>query len=181
VHQAFDWEHGVFLGSVVGSEVTAAALDLKAGTIRRDPMAMLPFCGYHMGDYFRHWLNLGQTHDADKLPKIFFVNWFRKDDNGRWLWPGYGENSRVLAWIFDRCDGRGEATETAIGIMPTVDGLSRPEGVTEADMNALLSVDKDGWLREIESIKEHYAKFGDRLPEALQAQLEALTERLDRV
>ncbi len=178
VHQAFDWNHGVFLGSIVGSEVTAAALDLKEGTVRRDPMAMLPFCGYHMGDYFKHWLELGAAHEADKLPQVFFVNWFRKDENGRWLWPGYGENSRVLAWIFDRCDGVGAARETAIGLMPTIDAIERPADVSAADMEALLAVDKDGWLREIASIREHYAKFGDKLPQELNDQLEQLEQRL---
>jgi phosphoenolpyruvate carboxykinase (GTP) len=178
VNEAFDWNHGVFMGSVAGSEVTAAALDLQAGTVRRDPMAMLPFCGYHMADYLRHWIELGATHDAAKLPKVFFVNWFRKDESGRWLWPGYGENSRVLAWIFDRCDGRGEAQETAIGIMPTVDAIARPEGVPEADMAELLAVDREGWLAELKSIREHYAQLGEKLPAQLTQQLEHLAERL---
>ena len=143
-------------------------------------MAMLPFCGYHMGEYFRHWLNLGATHDPEKLPKVFFVNWFRKDAEGRWLWPGYGENSRVLAWIFDRCDGRGGAHEAAIGLMPTVDAIERPAGVTEAQMAQLLSVDVEGWLREAELIREHYALFGDRLPLELREHLDRLEERLRR-
>jgi phosphoenolpyruvate carboxykinase (GTP) len=135
VHQATSWNHGVFMGSIVGSEITAAALDLKAGTIRRDPMAMLPFCGYNMGDYFAHWIKLGASADQSKLPKIFFVNWFRKTSEGKWLWPGYGDNSRVLAWIFGQCDGvEGKSVETPIGIMPTVDGIERPDGVTEEDM-----------------------------------------------
>ena len=179
VNQALDWNHGVFFGSIVGSEVTAAALDLKAGTVRRDPMAMLPFCGYHMADYFRHWIAVGGAHDAAKLPNIFFVNWFRKDESGRWLWPGYGENSRVLAWIFDRCDGRGEAVETAIGIMPTPSAIAAPEGVSAADMETLLAVDADGWKAELERIKEHYAQFGDKLPAELSAQLTALEARLN--
>jgi len=178
VNQAFDWEHGVFLGSTAGSEATAAALDLKAGTVRRTPMSMLPFCGYHMGDYLRHWLSLGATRDADKLPRIFFANWFRKDENGDWLWPGYGDNSRVLAWVFDRCDGHGEGRETAIGVMPTVDAIARPEGVSEADMSELLSVDREGWLREVESIRELFDRLGDRLPPELAEQLGQLEERL---
>lgn len=178
VYEAFDWNHGVFLGSIVGSEVTAAALDLKAGTVRRDPMAMLPFCGYHMGDYFQHWLNLGATHDRSKLPSVFFVNWFRKGGDGRWLWPGYGENSRVLAWIFDRCAGRAEGRETPIGIMPTLGAIERPEGVSDADMSELLSVDTEGWLREVDLIREHYAQFGARLPQELTRQLENLEQRL---
>lgn len=178
VYEAFNWDHGVFLGSVVGSEVTAAALDLEAGTVRRDPMAMLPFCGYHMADYFQHWLDLGAAHDSEKLPQLFFVNWFRKDESGRWLWPGYGENSRVLAWIFDRCNDDGKVRETAIGLMPTLDAIERPEEVSEADMAELLTVDKKAWLREIESIRDHYVQFGDKLPAELAKQLEQLEQRL---
>jgi len=182
VHQAFDWNHGVFLGSIVGSEITAAALDLKVGTVRRDPFAMLPFCGYHMGDYFRHWIELGAKADPGKLPKIFYVNWFRKTKDGKWLWPGYGENSRVLEWVFERCEGTAEARETAIGYMPTPDAIDRAglEEVTDADMEELLSVDRDGWLKEVGLIKEHYARFGDRLPRELRSQLAALEERLAR-
>lgn len=179
VHQARNWNHGVFMGSIVGSEITAAALDLKAGTIRRDPFAMLPFCGYNMGDYFQHWINIGKNADTTKLPKIFFVNWFRKTGNGKWLWPGYGENSRVLKWIFERCDNAGKYQDTAIGILPTIDGIERPEGVTESDMAELLAVDREGWLKEIESIRnDHYPKFGDKLPKELAAQLDILEERL---
>ena len=177
VHQAKDWIHGVFMGSIVGSEVTAAALDLKAGTVRRDPFAMLPFCGYHMGDYFAHWINVGKKSSEDKLPKIFFVNWFRKTKEGKWLWPGYGENSRVLKWIFERTENKGKFQDTEIGYMPTVDAIDRPTGVTEADMKELLSVDKDGWKAEIESIKEHYSKFGNKLPKELNDQLSALEKR----
>jgi phosphoenolpyruvate carboxykinase (GTP) len=183
VHEAFNWNHGVFIGSIVGSEVTAAALDLKAGTVRRDPFAMLPFCGYHMGDYFAHWIKIGRQADPDKLPKIFYVNWFRKTPDGKWLWPGYGENSRVLKWIFERCDGVGKAVETPIGFMPTVDAIDRSgleNQVTNADMEELLRVDRDGWLKEVELIKEHYAKFGDKLPSELQAELKALEERLKK-
>jgi phosphoenolpyruvate carboxykinase (GTP) len=180
VNQALSWTHGVFMGSIVGSEVTAAALDLKAGTVRRDPFAMLPFCGYHMGDYFRHWLNLGAKADPAKLPKIFFVNWFRKTKDGKWLWPGYGENSRVLAWIFDQCDGaKGQSIETSIGIMPTITAIPRPAGVTEADMAELLSVDARGWKAELADVRaSHYPKFGDRLPRELQDELDALEKRL---
>ena len=182
VHQSTCWEHGVFMGSIVGSEVTAAALDVKAGTIRRDPFAMLPFCGYHMADYFQHWLNIGQKADADKLPKIFYVNWFRKTADGKWLWPGFGDNSRVLKWVFERCNGTGKAVETPIGFMPTVDAIDRTgleDEVTAEDMAELLSLDKEGWLKEVESIKEHYAKFGDRMPKALYEQLAALEARLN--
>ena len=180
VHEAFDWNHGVFLGSIAGSEVTAAALDLKAGTIRRDPMAMLPFCGYHMGDYFAHWLKLGAQADAAKLPRIFFVNWFRKDDEGRWLWPGYGENSRVLKWVFERVDGTAEAVKTAIGNMPKADGIDVSGlDVSSEDMNKLLTVDVQGWKNELESIKAHHEEFGDRLPQDLKDELARLEKRLD--
>ncbi|MBW7997728.1 MAG: phosphoenolpyruvate carboxykinase (GTP) [Candidatus Glassbacteria bacterium] len=179
VHQARDWNHGVFLGSIVGSEITAAALDLKAGTIRRDPFAMLPFCGYHMGDYFQYWIELGAKAEADKLPAIFYVNWFRKAADGKWLWPGYGENSRVLKWIFERCTGEGRAEESPIGWIPARNAIDRPEGVSEEDMAELLAIDTEGWLREVESVRrEHYPKFGDKLPGELTAELDALERRL---
>ncbi|MDL2229022.1 phosphoenolpyruvate carboxykinase (GTP) [Treponema sp. OttesenSCG-928-L16] len=180
VNQAKSWVHGVFMGSIVGSEVTAAALDLKAGTIRRDPFAMLPFCGYHMGDYFQHWINIGKKGDPDKLPKIFFVNWFRKNDAGKFIWPGYGENSRVLAWIFERCAGTAKAVETPIGFMPAVDSITRPAGVSEADMEELLKVDIEGWKAEIADIRaNHYPKFGDKLPKELAVELDAIEARLN--
>lgn len=179
VNQAKNWIHGVFMGSIVGSEVTAAALDVKAGTIRRDPFAMLPFCGYHMGDYFKHWIKLGQGKDESKLPKIFFVNWFRKNDEGKFIWPGYGENSRVLAWIFDRCDGAGSAVETPIGTLPTPDAIQRPNGVSESDMKELLKVDIEGWKKEIADVRaNHYPKFGDKLPKELYSELDAIEKRL---
>ncbi|MDR2517577.1 MAG: phosphoenolpyruvate carboxykinase (GTP) [Spirochaetaceae bacterium] len=180
VNQAKSWIHGVFMGSIVGSEVTAAALDVKAGTIRRDPFAMLPFCGYHMGDYFRHWIDIGKKHDESKLPKIFFVNWFRKNDDGKFIWPGYGENSRVLAWIFDRCDGKGKSVDTPIGILPTPDALSRPDGVSDADMKELLAVDIEGWKKEIADVRQnHYPQFGNKLPGELSAELDAIEKRLN--
>ncbi|MBO7327602.1 MAG: phosphoenolpyruvate carboxykinase (GTP), partial [Lentisphaeria bacterium] len=182
VYQAKDWEHGVFIGSTVGSEVTAAALDVKAGTVRRDPFAMLPFCGYHMGDYFKHWLEIGKKGAAQgNLPKIFCVNWFRKSAEGKFMWPGFGDNSRVLAWVFARCAGTGAANETAIGFLPTTDAIDITglEGeVSAADLEELLKVDVDGWKNELAMIKEHYAKFGDRLPQELLKQLEALEARL---
>lgn len=181
VHQSFDWAHGVFLGSIVGSEITAAAISANIGQVRRDPFAMLPFCGYHMGDYFKHWLTIGTKSTADKLPKIFYVNWFRKTSDGKWLWPGYGENSRVLKWIFEQVSGEGKAVTTPIGYMPTLDGIDRSGlDVSEADMQELLKVDKAEWLKEVASIREHYARFGDRLPKELQAQLNALEERLQK-
>jgi phosphoenolpyruvate carboxykinase (GTP) len=180
VHQATSWNHGVFMGSIVGSEITAAALDLKAGTIRRDPFAMLPFCGYNMGDYFKHWIKLGEKADQAKLPKIFFVNWFRKSDDGKWLWPGYGENSRVLAWIFDQCNGvQGKSVSTPIGVMPTINAISLPQGVSKADMENLLAVDRDGWKAEIADVRaNHFQKFGDKMPKELIAELEAIEKRL---
>jgi phosphoenolpyruvate carboxykinase (GTP) len=179
VHQSFDWAHGVFLGSIVGSEITAAAISANIGKVRRDPFAMLPFCGYHMGDYFQHWLNIGTKTTADKLPKIFYVNWFRKTKDGKWLWPGYGENSRVLKWIFEQASGEGKAVKTSIGYMPTVDAIDRSGlDVSEADMAELLKVDVEEWKKEVASIREHYAKFGSKLPQELAAQLDELEKRL---
>jgi phosphoenolpyruvate carboxykinase (GTP) len=177
VHQAFDWEHGTFLGSIMASETTAAAAG-AVGKLRRDPMAMLPFCGYHMGDYFAHWLETGRREGA-QLPQIFYVNWFRKDDDGRWLWPGYGENSRVLAWVFGRVAGTADARETPIGYLPTEDALPTDGlDISDDDLAALLQVDSEQWKAEIPSIREHYEKFGDKLPPELAAQVDALEERL---
>ena len=182
VYQAKDWEHGVFIGSTVGSEVTAATLDVVAGTVRRDPFAMLPFCGYHMADYFKHWLEIGAKGTAKgNLPKIFCVNWFRKSEEGKFMWPGFGDNSRVLAWVFARCAGEGAARETEIGIMPTTDAIDIKglEGeVSAADLEKLLSVDVEGWKKEMAMIEEHYAKFGDRLPAELAKQLESIKAAL---
>ena len=184
VHQARDWNHGVFLGSIVGSEVTAAVISDQVGQVRRDPFAMLPFCGYNMGDYFQHWINIGKKSTADKLPKIFYVNWFRKDAEGNFMWPGYGDNSRVLAWIFDRCDGKDNAVETAIGWMPKPGALNT-EGLSEADkanIPAITSVDKEGWLKEIKDIREnHYPKFGKHLPKELAQQLDILEKNLNNM
>jgi len=180
VTEAFDWEHGTFLGATMSSAKTAAAAG-AVGEVRRDPMAMLPFCGYHMGDYFAHWLAIGNREGAD-LPRIFYVNWFRKDEDGRFLWPGFGENSRVLKWIFERCAGTAGADDTAIGRTPTagsldVEGL-KLDGEQLAD---LLRVDEAGWRAELPLIEVHFAQFGDRLPAALRAQLDSLTERLRQV
>ncbi len=181
VYQSFDWNHGVFMGSIVGSEVTAAAIGLQAG-VRRDPFAMLPFCGYHMGDYFGHWIKIGEgAPDKAKLPKIFNVNWFRKDSNSKFLWPGYGDNIRALKWIFERTEGTGEATETEIGFVPKqnsidVVGLNG----TAAKMPELLKVDKSEWLKEADLIKEHYKRFGNKLPVELQKQFEGLVTRLNK-
>ena len=179
VLEARDWTHGVFLGSTMSSEKTAAAAG-KVGQVRWDPMAMLPFCGYHMADYFGHWLKIGERKGA-KLPLIFNVNWFRKGDDGKFLWPGYGENSRVLAWVFRRCEGNAEAVETPIGLLPPVgeggvdiDGLD----VTAETMQKLLEVDVDGWCEQLPQMREHYALFGDKLPQELHDELDGLVKRL---
>jgi len=179
VYEAFDWNHGVFVGSIVGSEVTAAAIGLKAG-VRRDPFAMLPFCGYNMGDYFAHWIKIGATApDKQKLPRIFNVNWFRKDANGKFLWPGYGDNIRVLKWIFERLEGKAEAVETPIGYVPTPDAIDITGLPNQAEkMPELLKVDRDEWRRECELIEEHQQLFGDRYPAALREQFENLRKRL---
>ncbi len=179
VHMARNWTHGTFLGSIVGSEVTAATLDVASG-IRRDPMAMKPFIGYNAGDYFKHWLDVGKAaKDQSLLPKIFYVNWFRKTPEGKWLWPGYGDNSRVLKWIFECCDGTAKTVDTPIGIMPTVDAIDRPEGVTEEDMKQLLAVDVDGWLKEVDDIRNnYYPQFGDKLPKELSDMLDTLEKNL---
>ena len=178
VFESFNWDHGVFLGSVMASETTAAAAG-AVGNLRRDPFAMLPFCGYNMGDYFGHWLKVGASADASNLPKIFYVNWFRKDADGRWLWPGYGENSRVLEWVFNRVAGTGDAVESPIGYLPTKDAINRDGlDVSEADMEILLSVDAEDWRREVPLIREHFAQFGDRLPAQLHAAVDDLERRL---
>ncbi|MDE0423499.1 MAG: phosphoenolpyruvate carboxykinase (GTP) [Candidatus Poribacteria bacterium] len=178
VFEAFDWQHGTFIGSIASSERTAAAAG-TVGELRRDPMAMLPFCGYNMGDYFTHWLEMGKSTDTSKLPKIFYVNWFRKDADGGWLWPGFGENSRVLKWIVERVSGNGEAVETPIGYTPApnaidISGLD----VTDQEMEELLNVDVEEWLKEIALIREHYERFGEKLPKALFDELAALEARL---
>lgn len=181
IHESFDWKHGVFMGSIMGSEITAATISKNIGQVRRDPFAMLPFFGYNVCDYLQHWLNVGEKSSEDKLPKIFYVNWFRKDQDGRWLWPGFGENSRVLKWIFERTSGKGQAVKTPIGNMPADNALDLTglQGVSEDDMKELLKVDRQEWLNEVVSIREHYAKFGDKLPKELAAQLDALESRLN--
>ena len=179
VTQAFDWNHGVFMGSIAGSEITAAALDLKIGSVRRDPFAMLPFCGYHMGDYFAHWIRMGRQTPEAVQPKFFFVNWFRKTKDGEYLWPGYGENSRVLKWIFERCEDRGKAVETPIGYMPDSDAIDRPANVSDEAMKELLYVDNERWKAELDDVKTgHYPKFGSKLPQELKDQLDAIYRRL---
>lgn len=178
VTEALDWNHGTFIGTIIASEMTAAAFG-KIGKLRRDPMAMLPFCGYNMADYWNHWLAIGQKEGA-KLPKIFYVNWFRKNDNGKFMWPGFGENSRVLKWVFERCNGKAKAIDTAIGKMPTLDGLDF-DGLEmdETDKANLLRVDTDGWLQELPSIEKYYARFGSHLPKELEQQVKKLKQRLE--
>jgi phosphoenolpyruvate carboxykinase (GTP) len=178
VHEAFDWEHGVFLAATMSSETTAAAGG-DVGKLRFDPMAMLPFCGYNMADYFGHWLALGREADADKLPRIFYVNWFRKDKDGTFLWPGFGENSRVLAWIFRRCDDEAEAVESPIGRVPA-EGAIETEGLdlSEQEMAKLLEVDPELFRAQLPQVTEHLATFGDDLPAEIREQLEALERRL---
>jgi phosphoenolpyruvate carboxykinase (GTP) len=177
VTESFSWQHGTFLGATVSSETTAAAAG-KVGELRRDPMAMLPFCGYNMGDYFAHYLKIGSRRGA-KLPKIYYVNWFRTDDNGKFLWPGYGENSRVLKWIFERCDGKVHAVDTPIGRLPEPADLdTKGLDLPASDIAKLLGVDVEGWLAEIPSIRGHFAKFGSHLPEGLKREVDELEERL---
>jgi phosphoenolpyruvate carboxykinase (GTP) len=178
VREAFDWEHGVFLGATMSSEQTAAAFG-TVGQLRFDPFAMLPFCGYNMADYFGHWLRIGEQADPEKLPKIFYVNWFRKGSDGEFLWPGFGENSRVLEWIFRRCNGEAEAVETPIGLVPAPGELNT-EGLDISDeaLTELLTVDEDALRQELPQIEEHLARFGNRLPQQVRAQFEALKARL---
>ncbi|MDD6799766.1 MAG: phosphoenolpyruvate carboxykinase (GTP) [Firmicutes bacterium] len=180
VYQSKNWVNGVFVGSAMASETTAAAAG-AVGVVRRDPMAMLPFCGYHMGDYFRHWLDMGEKL-GDKAPKIFNVNWFRTDDEGNFIWPGFGANMRVLNWIIDRCEGKADAVETAIGYVPRPEDIDL-EGLDMdiETLKSILKVDKDVWEKEAEEIEEHYKKFGDKLPEELREQLESLKSALAKL
>jgi phosphoenolpyruvate carboxykinase (GTP) len=180
VHEARDWEHGTFIGSIMSSETTVAQAG-EVGKLRFDPMAMLPFCGYHMGDYFRHWLDVAKR-DGAQMPRVFYVNWFRKGDDGKFLWPGFSENSRVLAWIFGRLTGESAAEETAIGLVPPVgEGGINTEGldVSPEMMSQLLEVDHEGWAAQLPQMKEHYAAFGDKLPAELAEQLASLEQRLE--
>jgi phosphoenolpyruvate carboxykinase (GTP) len=177
VTEALSWQHGTFLGSIVASEKTAAAAG-TVGELRRDPFAMLPFCGYNMGDYFAHWLEMGEK-GGDKMPRIFYVNWFRKSDSGKFLWPGFSENSRVLKWVFDRCDEKVDVRETPIGLLP-VDGGLDLDGldISAEDLATLFAVDPEAWKAELPSIEEHLNQFGDKLPQGLREELGALKARL---
>jgi phosphoenolpyruvate carboxykinase (GTP) len=178
VTEAFDWTHGVFMASNVASEGTAAA-ENKVGELRRDPFAMLPFCGYNMGDYFAHWLKVGAKADAAKLPRIYFVNWFRKDRDGKFVWPGFGENARVLKWIVERLDGKADAVETPIGRLPVPGSLDVTGlGLTDKQLELLLTVDRDVWREEAALIPAHYEAFGSHMPRELWDQYEALLRRL---
>jgi phosphoenolpyruvate carboxykinase (GTP) len=178
VYEARDWQHGTFLGSIMGSEKTAAAAG-KLGELRRDPMAMLPFCGYNMADYWAHWLKIGRRPGA-RLPRIYFVNWFRKSAGGDFLWPGFGENSRVLKWIFERCEGTAKALETPIGNVPAEGELDLSGlDVSAEDLAELLRVDVEGWQAEVAGVEAYYAGFGERTPPELRAELRALAERLE--
>ncbi|HPY63890.1 MAG TPA: phosphoenolpyruvate carboxykinase (GTP) [Bacillota bacterium] len=179
VYQSLSWEHGVFLGAVMGSEITAAVISDKIGQVRRDPFAMLPFIGYHVADYLSHWLEIGRKGDLDKLPKIFAVNWFRRGEDGHFLWPGFGENSRVLKWVVERCDGTVGANETAIGYLPRVedlylDGLDIPQ----EDLEALTTVNHDEWQLELEAIRNHFEGYGPKMPKELFEQLDAVEKKL---
>jgi len=177
VNEAFNWDHGVFLGATASSETTAANIG-SVGNLRRDPFAMKPFCGYNMGDYFQHWLDMGDKL-RDKAPRIFYVNWFRKSSQGKFLWPGFGENSRVLKWMCERIDGRAGAVKTAIGLLPDNGSLdTKGLSVPEANMKEILNVDTDAWKAEVESIEKHFSQFGDRLPARMRQQLEELRKRL---
>ncbi|MEI7731475.1 MAG: phosphoenolpyruvate carboxykinase (GTP) [Verrucomicrobiota bacterium] len=178
VNEAFSWEHGVFMGAACGSETTAAALG-KAGVLRRDPFAMLPFCGYNMADYFAHWMSFAKRTDRSKLPKIYFVNWFRKSPQDKWLWPGYGDNSRVLKWVCERVEGTAKAEQTPIGNLPAKDGLDLAGlNMPAEDLSQLLSVDKEGWKKEADEIANYYKVYGAHLPVELTKELEELKKRL---
>ncbi len=182
VYQSRSWNHGVFVGSIMASETTAAAAG-AVGVVRRDPMAMLPFCGYNMADYWQHWIDIGAGLDEDKAPKIFNVNWFRKDDDGNFLWPGFGDNMRVLEWIIKRCDGMVDADETAIGFVPKAEDINLAgieDEVSEAQLKEILSVDNSLWDDEAKGIEEFYSKFGDRLPKALSDELNTLKANLEK-
>ena len=177
VYETFNWQHGVFVGATMASETTAAAAG-KVGVIRRDPMAMLPFCGYNMGDYFKHWIDMGKKLQ-NNAPKIFNVNWFRTDKEGRFIWPGYGDNMRVLLWILDRCEGKVDAKETAIGFVPNADDINiKGIDITDSELKEILSIDENLWKDEVEGIEKFFSKFKNKLPKELKQELENLKNRL---
>jgi phosphoenolpyruvate carboxykinase (GTP) len=176
VYQSFDWQHGTFLGATLASETTAAATG-AVGVVRRDPMAMLPFCGYNMGDYWQHWLSMAKR--ATNPPKIFRVNWFQRNEQGKFMWPGFGDNLRVLRWIIARCKGGGEAQETPIGYVPKAaslagDGLN----IAQSDLNQLVAIDREGWKQNLKSQGDYFDTFGDHLPEGIKEEHKALANRL---
>lgn len=179
--EAFSWQHGTFLGATVSSETTAAAAG-EVGKLRHDPFAMLPFCGYHMGDYFAHWLEMGKKTTANKLPRIYYVNWFRKNPEGKFIWPGFGENSRVLKWVFERCSGTGQAVQTALGYLPA-EGALDLEGldVGEEEIKKLFEIDPADWQKEVKELREYFKLFGDRLPAGLEQELKDLEKRIEEV
>ena len=179
VHESFSWAHGVFMGSTVGSEITAASISNNIGQVRRDPFAMLPFIGYHVGDYLKHWLDMGKKTSPEKLPRIFYVNWFRKDDQGHFFWPGFGENSRVLKWIFERCEGNVQAKKTPIGYMPYLKDLDTDGLVLEKGaLKTLTDVHSDVWTQEAKDIRQYYEKLGPKIPHELYEELDGLSSRL---
>jgi phosphoenolpyruvate carboxykinase (GTP) len=179
VHESLSFAHGVFMGSMMGSEITAASISNQIGVVRRDPFAMLPFMGYHVGDYLKHWLDMGKRSNDALLPKIYYVNWFRKDESGDFIWPGFGHNSRVLKWIFERCDGQAPAVVTPIGNMPTLDAIDiRGLSMKPFAMEKLLEVDIQAWLEEVQSLKSYYETIGEKCPSALRLELEKLEARL---
>lgn len=181
VYQSFDWEHGVFLGAIMGSEITAAVISDKIGQVRRDPFAMLPFIGYHVGDYLEHWLSIGRAADADKLPKIFAVNWFRRGEDGHFLWPGFGENSRVLKWVAERCDGSVGAKETPIGYMPQIEDLDlQGLDIPEEDLEAITTIDPDEWAAELDAVEAHFESYGSKMPKELFEQLRRVRQNLEQ-
>jgi phosphoenolpyruvate carboxykinase (GTP) len=178
VTESFDWTHGVFLGSIMSSETTAAQAG-AVGKLRFDPFAMLPFCGYNMGDYFAHWLSIGAATSSDKLPRLFWVNWFRRGEDGSFLWPGFGENSRVLKWVVERLSGSAEAVDTPIGRVPAPDALDTTGlDVDPATIEELVAVDPESWRVELPQLEEHYRSLGDHVPQPLRDQLETLEKRL---
>ncbi|HBL82492.1 MAG TPA: phosphoenolpyruvate carboxykinase (GTP) [Clostridiales bacterium] len=180
VYQARDWQHGVFVGATMASETTAAAAG-AVGVVRRDPMAMKPFVGYNMADYFAHWIEMGKKMDADKAPKIFHVNWFRQDENGNFIWPGFGDNMRVLLWILDRCEGKKDAVESPIGYLPKKEDLDVNNlDIDDATMEELLTVDKAVWLEDVENQEQYFAQFSDRLPKEIKEELETLKKNLSK-